>query len=561
MNALRLGAIAVSLASVLLLVCCSPGGDQPPRGASADAPDARFVFLEDGAGIDFEHHLVRTGTFNIAEVIGCGLAVFDADGDGDLDLLALDAGKLDVGAPNRLYLRGEDGRYVEADGGPGLERSDFSTGLALGDVDNDGDLDVFVGNIGPDVILINDGRGRFEALDPAQSGIGDPGYATSAVFFDYDLDGLLDLYVCRYVILDPSKRCPGIDGRDDYCHPAVYQAPSDLLYRNLGGGRFQDVSAEMGIDRQGSYGLGVVALDADDDGWLDVYVANDSRPNFLWINKKGKGFKEEALAHGLAVNGQGMPEASMGIAVGDVDGNGLIDIFITHLRAESNTLYLREKGGFMDGTARARLAVPSMAATGFGTSLFDMDNDMDLDLAIANGSVGRLERPLPGAIEGSEWEYYSEPNHLYENTGTAFEMANGIGGGFCTEIETSRALVAADLDQDGDVDLVVGSCSAPLRLYENRGPVGNYIKIRAVDDELRRDALGAVVTVRIGDRRLQRRIAYDGSYLCSVAEPAHFGIGDAEGVDEVEIVWPGGEKQVFGPLPANRSHVLKRGPR
>ncbi|MCB9832671.1 MAG: CRTAC1 family protein [Planctomycetes bacterium] len=557
---LRLGAVAVLITTIATTTSCSKSGGQPARAHAEGVRSAGFVLFEDDAGLDFVHQVERSEAFRICEVNGAGLAVFDADGDGDLDLLCLDCGRYPCGAPNRLYLRDANGRYVLADGGPGLAEPDFSEGVALGDVDNDGDLDLFIANVGPDRLLINDGKGRFEALPAELSGIGDPGYSTSASFFDYDLDGLLDLYVCRYVAIDDRKTCTGIDGRRDYCHPAVYAPLPDLLYHNLGGGRFENVSEKLGISALASYGLGVVCLDVDDDGDQDVYVANDSRPNFLWLNDGGRGFEEAALVNGLAVNGQGMPEASMGLAVGDVDGNGLVDLFVTHLRAESNTLYLRQPGGFVDGTARARLSAASLPATGFGTVLFDMDNDLDLDLVVANGSVGRLERALPGATKGSPWEFYAEPNHLYRNQDGLFSMEPELGGDFCADVQPSRAMVAADLDQDGGLDLVVGNLGGPTRLYRNRLPVGRYLKFRVLDDH-GRDAIGATVTIRVGEGRLQRRVAFDGSYLAALAEPVHFGLGEADRADQVVVVWPGGERQDFGPAEAGRVHVLRRAQR
>jgi hypothetical protein len=335
---------------------------------------------------------------------------------------------------------------------------------------------------------------------------------------------------------------------------------SDLLYHNEGGAgtpRFRDVSREAGITTVADAGLGVVAADFDDDGWIDVFVANDADPNHLWINQHDGRFEERAMVLGAAFNEYGVAEAGMGIAPGDVDEDGSLDLFITHLAGETNTLY-RNLGtaGFADATASSGLGPPGALYTGFGTALFDLDNDGDLDTAVANGGVKRRATVAPGAPAGF-WEPYAEPNLLFENTGGG---KFALIGGDWSHVEVSRGLVPFDFDGDGDLDLLITTIDGPARLYRNDGgDAGSWIEIRALDPALHREALGAKVTVYAGGRRWVRHAIPPGGYLTSAPSWIHLGLGTLQTVDRFEVRWLDGTVEEFPGGAARRVVELRHG--
>jgi hypothetical protein len=569
----RLPVAAALLASLVgALAGCGPSTDSAPapddaaaradRGAPATTESISAVTLveiTDAAGLTFRHHAGRQDDYPMPAVIGGGAAAFDYDADGDLDLYRVDYGESaterSAAGRDRLYRLEADGRFADVTDSAGLGDSGRGMGCAVGDIDNDGDLDLFVSNWGPDTLWRNDGDGTFTEVSKA-AGIGDPAFGTSAAFLDYDRDGWLDLFVARYVDFDPQLRCTQEGGRRDYCGPTQFEAVHDLLYRNQGGGRFRDVSREAGIAAVADAGLGVVAADFDDDGWLDLFVANDADPNHLWINQRDGTFAERAMVLGAAFNEYGVAEAGMGIAAGDVDGDGDLDVSITHLIGETNTLYENlGAAGFADATASSGLGPPGAAYTGFGNALFDFDNDGDLDTAVANGGVKRRPAPAEGAAPGF-WQLYAEPTLLFANRGD---------GRFATleplrEIELSRGLLPFDHDRDGDLDLLVTTIDGPAHLYRNDGGnAGAWIEIRALDPKLRREALGAKVTTVAGARRWVRHVVSSGGYLTSGQGRIHLGLGTVEAIDRFEVRWPDGTSEAFEGSGVNQIVELRRG--
>ncbi len=518
-----------------------------------------FRDITAGSKLDFVHTVDPTGKFPLPELMGAGCAVFDADGDGRLDLYFSDFGRFGgKGAKNRLYLRLADGTYRDATEESGLGDEGFGMGLAVGDIDNDGDLDVYVGNYGKDALYRNDGNGKFTDITRA-SGLGCKEWGSSVAFLDYNADGLLDLFLVNYVAFDPNVRCKNPRTGEDYCGPQMFAGVSDVLYRNLGGGKFENVSEKAGISSEASNGLGVVVEDFNDDGWPDVFVANDAEANHLWVNGKDGTFREEALSLGVAVNANGVTEASMGVAVGDVDGDGRTDLFMTHLVKEHNTLYVRKDYGFEDTTARSGLGAPSFPFTGFGTAMFDVEHDGDLDLAIANGRV--LRGPV---IEGSGpdplFSRYAEPNQLFLSDGSGKFADVSKDESFCSPVGISRALVIADLDGDGDLDIVIANCKGPARIHENVAPkTGPWLVVRAVDKKLRRDIYGAVILVTAGGRMHRRIVGPGNSYLASSMIATHFGLGSATEVDRIEVRWPGGKTETYPGGATDRTITLTRG--
>jgi len=504
------------------------------------------------------------GTFSILEIMGPGVGLLDYDGDGDLDLLQLRVpppGRPDDPAPNRLLEQFDDGRFVDSTERSGLGDPGFAQGLAVGDVNNDGRPDVYLANYGRDALYLNDGDGRFRNVTTARGIEGDL-WSTAATFCDYDRDGDLDLYVGHYLAFDRETVCLGESGTQDFCGPANFPGVADKLLRNRGDGVFEDVTAEAGLMPLGGWrrakALGVVCTDLTDDGLADFYVANDGEDNFLWVNQGDGTFEEQALLRGVAVNQYGNPESSMGVAVGDVDASGTLDLFMTHIEGQTNTLYAGlGRQLFEDGTTRAGMAARDLALTGFGCGFFDYDHDADLDLAVANGRIYR-GRVLPGAELGDFWNAYAEPNLLFANDGRGrFQEIDD--GDLNRSVEVSRAMAFGDIDADGDIDLVVSNLDNTLRMFRNDAPPpgSHWLMVRVLTGL--RDALGAEVTVRLGDVRLRRPVLSGYSYMSSNDPRAHFGLGSQDHVDQVEVLWPDGSREVFPVEGVDREIALTQG--
>ena len=559
--------------AALAVPACAPeeGASEPPAPASADATrleSVRFVDVTGETGLDFVHATASAGSYPMPAIMGGGVAVFDADGDGLLDLYFPNAGSAVAGdaGRNRFYLQRPHGLFVDATEGSGLDNPGYGMGAAVGDIDNDGDLDLYVTNFGTDILYRNEGGGRFVDAT-AELGLATPAWSTSAAFFDANLDGWLDLYVARYVQWNEARECQVQGGRVDYCGPQQFEGETDVFYVNEGGRRFVDRSREAGVSMIADAGLGVAAADFDDDGRTDVYVANDADPNQLWMNRGDGAFEDDAVLLGAAYNRFGVGEAGMGIALGDVDGDLDLDLFLSHLIEETNTLYVNLGGtpglsdGFDDRAAEAGLAAPSTPYTGFGTAFFDADNDGDLDLAVVNGAVKRRPTALSDRADWF-WRGYAEPNLLMLGDGAgAFVDGSGDSGDFGAALDVSRGLVPFDLEGDGDLDLLVSNLEGPARIYRNEsaGGSGGWLSLRVVDPELQRTALGASVVAWIDDRPVRRRVLPLGGYLTGGEGPIHIGLGDAPRVERFEVTWPGGEVEEFDGAESGAEVVLARG--
>ena len=544
---------------VLLLVSAACAGEGSSDGA-------RFTEITAEVGVEVAARPWPDGSFFLPEIMGPGLALFDYDGDGDLDILQLRApppGDRRAPAPNRLWRQEPDGRFVDVSAASGLDDPGFAQGVAVADVDDDGDLDVYLSNFGPDAFYLNDGDGTFSERTAA-AGFGGDAWSSSAAFCDYDRDGDLDLYVAHYLRLDYQRACRSPSGAADYCGPQLFDGVPDTLYRNEGGGRFTDASATAGISNadggKRAKGLGVVCADLTGDDRVDFYVANDGEANQLWVSDGRGRFTEQAMVRGVAVNRRGNPEASMGLALGDVDGDGRFDLYMTHLALENNTLYV---GGaqrlYADRTLESGLAAFDLPFTGFGCELADFDHDGDLDLAVVNGRVRRDPARSGGAGEPF-WPRYAETNLLLVNDGTgSFADGGAVAASFASTREVSRGLAAGDLDRDGDLDLVLSNVDGSMRIYRNDLPTtGNHwLVVRAMTGP--RDAVGAIVTLHASDRRWVRPILSGSSYLSSSEPVAHFGLGAADRVDRVEVVWPDGSRESFDPPATDRRVVLVQG--
>lgn len=396
--------------------------------AQAETDKPLFTEVTTALGFPQTETSWSAGTHALPEVIGSGVALFDYNNDNALDVLHIRFPPPNVGAslavapaPNRLFQQQPDGTFVDVTETAGIGHEGYGQGVAIGDVDNDSDVDVYVTNYGPDAFYRNNGDGTFTFEDV---GISNEDWGTSATFGDYDRDGDLDLYVANYVQFDAETVCRGKHSAPDYCNPQVFEAATDRLFENNGDGTFTDVTQQAGITAMSGRGLGVVCLDLTGDGWADFFVANDGEANHLWVNQTDGTFAEEAILYGLAFNAYGQPEGSMGIAVGDVNGDTHPDLFATHLSGETNTLYITAIASvFTDMTETAGFAGRDLPFTGFGCGFLDFDNDAYLDIALVNGRVKRGEI-LEGAAVGEFWNFYAEPNLLFQNSHQRSAISN-----------------------------------------------------------------------------------------------------------------------------------------
>ena len=549
----------------LVFIGCRQVEDGTAEDASS-GPVAVFVDVTERVKLDFMHNPGVDGSYFMPESIGSGGAFLDYDNDGDLDIYLVNgaghSGKSSEQphSTNRLFRQDSDGTFLDVTEASGLGDTGYGMGVAVGDLDNDGDVDVYVSNYGPDALYRNNGNGTFTNITE-RAAINNAHWGCSLTFVDYDLDDFLDIYVTNYVAVDLSIVCLGRSGRQDYCSPAGFPGVSDVLYHNNGDGTFSDVALKSGIAKGASKGLGVVSADFNGDLYPDIYVVNDGEPNHLWINQRDGTFRDEALLLGVALNDLGRAEAGMGIALGDVDNDNDFDLFVTHLRTESNTFY-RFVGdhGFQDDSVPAGLAGPSLPYTGFGAGFFDYDHDGDLDLAVANGRVSRGILLAHNDARG-HWDDYSEPNLLFENDGLGrFSNVSDEAPTFCSKVENSRGLAFGDVDNDGDIDLLVMNEGGPARLLLNDlKQKGNWLMVKAVDPLLRRDVIGAKVTVTTAGRQITRLISSGYSFLSSNDARAHFGLNAATAVDQILVQWPNGQKETFPGVSANQIITLNKG--
>lgn len=568
--------LAPALFWLLALGSAAAGGcsHAPTPSTPATTPEATgpawFEDVTDRVGVRFTHDPGPVGGYKMPQIVGTGCAVFDADGDGRPDLYLMHNVAPDSASKNRLYRQRPDHTFEDASAGSGLDFAGPCMGAAVGDVDNDGKPDLLVTLVGGVRLFLNLGGGKFAEIT-AEAGLKNPGWGTSAAFFDYDRDGRLDLFVVNYVDYDPSQPCFTRGAGQDYCSPKSFPGTVSRLFRNRGPApaaddlpvrrvSFEDVSVASGVGTRPGPGLGVYCADLTGDGWPDVFVANDGAPNRLWVNQRDGTFRDEAASRGVAYTLMGQAFAGMGVAVGDLDNDGLIDLYVTHLVIETHTLWKQgPRGVFRDRTADHGLTATGWRGTGFGTAMADFDQDGWPDLAAVNGGVLKADpQPAPGLP--AFWEPYAQRNQLLANAGGGrFKDISGANPAFCGVPNVGRGLACGDLDGDGAVDLVVTATAAPARVYRNVCPDrGHWLQVRVIDPRWNRDAYGAEVAVTAGARRV-RVVSAAESYLSSSSPVAHFGLGSAAAVDAVEVKWPDGLVERFPGGPADRALTLRRG--
>jgi len=497
----------------------------------------------------------------IIEVNGPGLVLQDFDGDGDVDLVVIDGSTLEraeagePGLPPRLYLNDGDGRFAPAPEAWAMDGGRWGTGGAAGDLDGDGWPDLVVLQWGPDRVFLNRGGQGFEEITE-RAGLQGERWGTSAALFDYDGDGVLDLAVINYLAFDrervgpPGGRCTW-KGHPVMCGPEGLTPVHDQLYRGIGDGTFREVTAEAGFrPAEAGFGLGVTALDHDLDGRVDLYVSNDSTPNFLWENQGDGTFEEVGFLRAVSHDGSGKEQAGMGIAAADVDGDGRQDLLVTNFSGESNALYQTRGGkGFRERSSASGLGGPSIVTLGWGASLEDFDLDGDVDAAVLNGHV-YPQADLPGTDTS-----YAQPDHFYENTGGGHFTLRPLSNG---PDRVSRASAVADLDRDGDLDLVAVELDGGVYVLRNRtrtrdgegGP--HWLTVRPHGKGSNSFALGATVRAEWEGGARTAEIRTSGGYQSSVPPEAHFGLGGA-GAARVIVRWPSGREQVLEDVPADRT--------
>jgi hypothetical protein len=530
-----------------------------------------FHDVSEASGLSFTHVNGASPDKHFAEIMGSGGLFFDFDNDGWIDVFLVDGGskadpRVARTARHRLFRNRGEGSFADVTAASGIRHTAYGMGVCAGDYDSDGLTDLYLTNAGPNVLYRNAGNGTFTDVT-ATARVGSPLWSTSCAFADFDRDGRLDLFVTSYVLgADENPFCgrTGTAKLRVYCHPLNFRPSPNVLYHNVGDGTFTDVSVGAGIGPMSGNGLGVAVADYDDDGWPDVFVANDGVPNFLFHNEGNGRFTERALVAGVSVASDGKARAGMGTAFGDVDGDGRLDLVVTNHETEMHSLFRNGGGGaFTDATASSGIGPATLRYVGFGVVFADHDNDGDLDLVIVNGHV------IDNIAMFRSGARHAQQRLLLENTGTGrFRDVSALSGpGFAGE-RVGRTVVSGDVDNDGDLDFLVTSNGQGVELLLNDGGNrGNALLLRLVgtkspSNSLRasnRDGIGARLRLMAGGRTQVREVTSGSSYLGQNDPRVHVGLGDATIVDRVEIRWPSGRTEVMKNLTANQLVVIREG--
>ena len=515
------------------------------------------------AGINFKHENGASPEKYLPETMSAGALIFDYDNDGWPDIFLVNGGSFvdraaAAAARHRLYHNNGDGTFRDATASSGIAVSGFGMGACSADYDNDGWPDLYITGVESNRLYHNNGNGTFTDVT-AQSGAGGNGlWSSSCAFADIDNDGKVDLYVTNYVdfTVKNNKYCSAVQNIRTYCHPNVYRPAPHILYRNNGDGTFKDITKEAGVYRTDGNGLGVVFGDYDNDGWPDIFVANDSVPNFLFHNKRNGTFEEVGFRAGVSVGGEGRPLAGMGTDMGDIDGDGLLDIVVTNLDRETHSLYRNlGKGLFSNVTFESGVGQATLPFVGFGAAFLDYDNDSDLDLAIANGDI------IDNVSQFRDNTSHEQRKLLLQNDGKGrfHDVGPESGPGFALK-KVGRTLVVGDMDNDGDLDIVVGNNGQTADLLRNDGGNrNNALLIRAVGTKSNRDGIGARMRLTFGGKTLMRHVKAGSSYQGQNDLRVHFGLEKAAQADRLEILWPSGSVDTVEGIKANQIITITEG--
>ncbi len=525
--------------ALLFALCC---GCQRTTKAP---PEAAEIFREAAAatGLDFRHNSGAGGEFHMTEIMGSGAALFDYDNDGDLDVYLIQG----AGGGNKLFrnelIPAGRLRFADVTAQANVGHAGVGMGAATGDYDGDGFTDLYVTNFGGNVLYHNNGDGTFTGVT-ARAGVAVGRWSTSASFVDYDRDGDLDLFVLNYIDFTPAnnKKCYAPSGERDYCTPKAYEPVASRLFRNDGGGRFTDVTVASKIGSSAGPGLGVVAADVNSDGWPDLFVANDSSANLLWINRKDGTFLEQALTLGAAYSEDGIAKAGMGVAAGDYDNDGRDDLLVLNLTREGATLFRSAGRSFEDVSLRTGIRPLTFAFTGFGAGWIDYDNDGWLDVFMANGAVTIVE-----ALRGTPYPFHQKNLLLRNEAGGRFRDVSSAAGPTMQLSEVSRGAAFGDIDNDGDIDIVVTNNNGPARLMLNEaGSKQPWLTVKVKP--------GTRVGVeRAGEKTLWRQARTDSSYLSANDPRVHFGLGKNPVIQGLTVEWLDGRRDRLPPPKANQS--------
>lgn len=552
----------LTLALVFMVLTSCTDNPKTDTNSQTDGAKTNLKFTDATAnsGVNFKHIPTRTENKWLPEIMGSGVAIADFNRDGAPDIIFANSGALEKERPteakNRLYINDGKGVFADKTDEWNLTGTDYGQGVAVGDFDNDGFTDVFLTNFEGDNRLLKNAGGKFEDVTEKSGVKSDKAWATSAGFFDMDADGDLDLYVVRYVDFTTANLHKIYHNKMPvYATPVYYNAVADQLWRNDGGGKFTDVSKSSGISEVKGNGLALAIGDIDADGDEDVYVANDSDANQLWVNDGKGNFKEIAQLSGTAYSETGKEEGSMGADFSDIDGDQRPDIAVTNFQEEPTAVYIQTESLLfrevsdaigIGRTARARLK--------FGIDFFDADNDGDEDLIVANGHIeDNIE-------QNSDTVKFAQPNSLYENLGNGkFADVSETAGDALQDVQVSRGLATADFNGDGLIDYVISNNGGTAQIAFNQTEKhGNFVSLWLEGDKSNRNAIGARIVAKIGDKTIERQIMGAQSYLSVSDFRVNFGLGESAKIDELTIFWLGGEKQILKDVNAGKYYYIKQ---